>query len=59
MPETLKMPYEMVHVFSGDSELCPHDMGTFCSRGTFVNGNAAILASLDAKKKILHTAAST
>lgn len=52
--ETLKMPYEMVHVFSGDSELCPHDMGTFCSRGTFVNGNAAILASLDAKKKILH-----
>lgn len=50
--ETLKMPYEMVHIISGDSEICPHDMGTFCSRGTTASGNAVILACKDARKKL-------
>lgn len=54
--EEMKLPYQMVHIVSGDSDICPHDMGTFCSRGTHANGNAIILACRDAKKKLYHLA---
>lgn len=54
--ETLKLPYDMIHIVSGDSSICPHDMGTFCSRGTTASGNAVILACLDAKKRLLEIA---
>lgn len=55
--ETLGIPYEKIHMVYGDSDICPHDMGTFCSRGTFVNGNAVKQACEDAIEKMLHVAA--
>ena len=54
--ETLKLPYDKIKVVFGDSEICPHDQGTFCSRGTFVNGNAVIEACEDAKKQMFSIA---
>lgn len=46
--ETLNIPYEKIRVVACDSDRSPYDMGTFCSRGTFLGGNAAILAAKDA-----------
>ncbi|MDR1496616.1 MAG: xanthine dehydrogenase family protein molybdopterin-binding subunit, partial [Clostridiales Family XIII bacterium] len=54
--EVLKLPFDRMRVVFGDSEQCPHDMGTFCSRGTLVNGNAVLLAAEDAKKKMFDIA---
>ena len=34
----------------------PYDVGTYCSRGTYINGNAIILACKDAKRQILERA---
>lgn len=39
-----------------DSFNTPYDMGTFCSRGTFLHGNASILSARDAKSKLLKIA---
>lgn len=47
---------DRVRVVYCKSDICPFDMGTYCSRGTFLNGNAAILACRDAKKKIFEIA---
>ena len=35
-----------------DSNFCPHDEGTYCSRGTYVNGHAVMLACRDAIRQI-------
>ncbi|MDR1572785.1 MAG: xanthine dehydrogenase family protein molybdopterin-binding subunit [Clostridiales Family XIII bacterium] len=48
---------EKVYVMFADSDTCPFDFGTFCSRGTFMNCNATILACQNLKKKILGRAA--
>lgn len=50
--ETLNIPYEKVRVVACDSGRSAYDMGTFCSRGTFLGGNAAILAAQDALKHL-------
>lgn len=34
-----------VRVVSADSDLCPVDLGAYSSRGTFMNGNAALTAA--------------
>lgn len=54
--ETLGLPGDKIHVVFGNSDVCPHDQGTFCSRGTFVNGNAAIMAAEDAKRQMFQIA---
>ena len=54
--EELKLPYDKIRIVFGDSDICPHDMGTFCSRGTYVNGNAIKLACREAIKKMLEAA---
>lgn len=46
-----------VRIVFDDSLLCPFDQGTFCSRGTFMNGNATIKACGDLKKNICARAA--
>ena len=54
--ETLNIPYEKVRVVACDSDRSPYGMGTFCSRGTFLAGNAAILAAEDAKRQLFEMA---
>lgn len=41
-----------VRIIFDDSDTCPYDYGTFCSRGTFHVCNATINACKDLKKKI-------
>ncbi|MBW2038476.1 MAG: xanthine dehydrogenase family protein molybdopterin-binding subunit [Deltaproteobacteria bacterium] len=48
---------ENVFIVTGDTNICPWDVGTHASRHTFITGNAAILACEDAKRKILDLAA--
>lgn len=50
--EEFNTSYDKIKVVNGDSAICPYDEGTYCSRGTFVNGNAVRLACQDAKKQI-------
>lgn len=50
--ETLNIPYDKVRVIGCQDGISPYDMGTFCSRGTFLGGNAAILAAKNALKKL-------
>lgn len=50
--EVLNIPYEKIRVVACDSDRSPYGMGTFCSRGTFLGGNAAIQAATDAKNQL-------
>lgn len=43
---------DKIKIVFDDSALCPFDHGTFCSRGTFQNGNALRLACADLKKQL-------
>lgn len=54
--ETLNIPYEKVRLIRCDSDRSPYGMGTFCSRGTFLGGNAAIKAAEDAKRQLFEMA---
>ncbi|APR84676.1 Xanthine dehydrogenase, molybdenum binding subunit protein [Minicystis rosea] len=42
-----------VRVVSGDTDLCPVDLGAYSSRGTFMNGNAALHAAQQVKEKLV------
>src|SRR5581483_9961368 len=55
--ETLGMTLDAVRVVNGDTALAPWDVGVHASRTTFIAGNAARLAALDARKQLLETAA--
>lgn len=55
--EALNIPYDKVRVVACDSDRSPYGMGTFCSRGTFLGGNAAIEAANDAKDQLFTMAA--
>jgi 4-hydroxybenzoyl-CoA reductase subunit alpha len=46
-----------VRVVSGDSDLCPVDLGAYSSRGTFMNGNACLAAVREIKGKVLRAVA--
>jgi carbon-monoxide dehydrogenase large subunit len=46
----------LVKIVFDDSETCLFDYGTFCSRGTFMNGTATILACSALKKNICNYA---
>lgn len=50
--EVLNIPYDKIRVTACDSDHAPYDMGTFCSRGTFLGGNGAILAAKDALNQL-------
>jgi CO/xanthine dehydrogenase Mo-binding subunit len=51
--DELGLDLNAVRVLSGDSDLCPVDLGAYSSRGTFMNGNAAIHAAQQVKSKLL------
>lgn len=54
---TLGVTLAAVRVVNGDTAHTPWDVGVHASRTTFVAGNAARLAALDARRQILETAA--
>ncbi len=46
-----------VRVVSGDTDLCPVDLGAYSSRGTFMNGNAALHAAQQVRAKLVEAVA--
>lgn len=48
---------ENVFIVTGDTDICPWDVGTHASRHLFITGHAVIAVCEDAKKKILALAA--
>ena len=45
-----------IRIVSGDTELCPIDLGQFLSGGAFVTGNAVKLAAFDARSQLFKMA---
>ncbi|TEB18038.1 4-hydroxybenzoyl-CoA reductase subunit alpha [Pelotomaculum sp. FP] len=54
--EEFQTSYDKIKIVNGDSAVCGYDEGTYCSRGTFINGNAVRLACQDAKKQVFNVA---
>ena len=50
--ESFGVSYDKVKIIFDDSQFCPFDHGTFCSRGTFMNGNALLKACEVAKQEL-------
>jgi len=48
---------EDVSIFSGDTEVCPWDVGTHASRHAFITGHAILMVAAEVKKKVLDLAA--
>src|SRR5690242_17373780 len=55
--EVLGISLGRVKVVAADTDLTPIDIGSYSSRVTFMNGNAAMRAGEDVKRKILAAAA--
>lgn len=51
--EALGVPFEWIHVYAGDTDLCPFDPGAYASRQTYVSGMAVKKAALACKEDIL------
>jgi len=54
--EEFQIDYNKIKVVATDTATCPYDEGTYCSRGTYINGNAVRLACQDAKRKMFDVA---
>lgn len=54
--EFFKVPMDRIRIRNENSDFMPYDEGTYCSRGTYINGNAIILACKDAKRQLLERA---
>ena len=55
--DTFGVPVEWATVISGDTDICPFDVGAFASRQTHVAGHAVKKAALACKDQILQFAA--
>lgn len=55
--EFFKIPMSRIRIRNEDSDFMPYDEGTYCSRGTYINGNAVLLACEDAKRQLFQRAA--
>ncbi len=55
--EELRLDLAEIKVISGDTDICPIDIGNFLSAGTLVSGNATRLAAQDAMRQLLQIAA--
>lgn len=51
--EVLNCNIDDVIVHSGDSEVCPHDIGNWLSAGVFISGKAVMMAAIDLKEQML------
>jgi CO/xanthine dehydrogenase Mo-binding subunit len=54
--QELGLELKDIRIVSGDTELCPIDLGQFLSSGAFVTGNAVRLAAADAKAQLFKMA---
>ncbi len=54
--EELGVRLEDIRIFSGDTGVCPPDLGAWGSRETLMNGNAVKMAAADAKRQLLEFA---
>ena len=54
--EVLALPVEMIHVRSHESDTSPVDLGSYSSRVTFMNANAAIRAAIEIRDQLLNAA---
>lgn len=50
--EILEVPVEKIIVNTADTDTSPYDPGAYASSGTYVTGNAVILAAEKMKKKL-------
>ncbi len=55
--ETLGVKIQDINVINSDTDIKPWDVGVHASRTTFIAGNAAYLAAVDARDQIFETAA--
>jgi xanthine dehydrogenase molybdenum-binding subunit len=55
--EELGLPLERIRVINNDSEVRTWDVGVHASRTTFIGGNSARLAAIEARTKLLAAAA--
>ena len=55
--EVLGLPIEMIRVKSRDSDTSPVDLGSYSSRVTFMNANAAISAAIEIRKELIKATA--
>ena len=51
--EVLNCNIDDIIVHSGDSEVCPHDIGNWLSAGVFISGKAVMNAALDLKEQMI------
>ena len=54
--EVLALPLDMIHVRSHESDTSPVDLGSYSSRVTFMNCNAAIRAAMEIREQLLNAA---
>ena len=54
--EVLALPLDMIRVRSQESDTAPVDLGSYSSRVTFMNANAAIRAAIELRDKVLKAA---
>ena len=50
--EFFHVPMSQIRIRNENSDFMPYDEGTYCSRGTYINGNAIILACQDAQRQL-------
>jgi 4-hydroxybenzoyl-CoA reductase alpha subunit len=55
--EELGVRLEDIRIHSGDTGICPADLGAWGSRETLMNGNAVRMAAADAKRQLMAYAA--
>lgn len=55
--EILEVPVEKIIIHSADTDISPYDPGAYASSGTYVTGNAVIIAAEKMKTAILEGAA--
>ena len=55
--EVLGLPLDMIRIKSRDSDTSPVDLGSYSSRVTFMNANAAISAAMEIREDLLKAAA--
>ncbi len=54
--EELGVPMDMVRVTSGDTSICPPDLGAWGSRQTLMTGNAVKMAAQDLREQLFEVA---
>jgi len=55
--EELGVCLEDIRLHTGDTDICPSDLGAWASRETLMMGNAVKMAALDAKRQLFEVAA--